>query len=113
MTVYDSDGNIRFSEHLKSGGATGTSWPEQIASHTESKGIADPRIQSGDRVVFSDASKAPCNGCKGNMNNASAAKNLSIEYYWRDKKGKLRKWVTYPEKARLSIFRRNRTCNRG
>lgn len=50
------------------------SWPEQITSHTESKGIKDPRIQRGDRVVFTEATLPPCKGCKGNMNMAAANK---------------------------------------
>lgn len=81
MTVYSETGDVRFTEHLKSGGATGKSWPEQIASHTESKGIGDPRIQRGDRVVFTEASRPPCPGCKGKMNNAAANKKLNIEYH--------------------------------
>lgn len=58
ITVYDSKGNIRYGpEHVVSGGAQGTSWPQQIASHTESKSIIDPRIQPGDHIVYSNATK--------------------------------------------------------
>jgi RHS repeat-associated protein len=108
MTVYDPEGNVRFSDDLRSGGATGTSWPEQIASHTESKGVLDPRIQPGDRVVFTDATLPPCYGCRGNMNDAAAAKNLNIEYHWNKDGAPQRPWKTNPEKAAKAIRNRNR-----
>jgi hypothetical protein len=107
MTVFDSDGTKRFSEKLTSGGATGRSWPEQISSHTESKGIRDSRIQTGDRVVFTDGKLRPCNGCRGNLNDAAVAKKLDIEYHWSDPKtGRLRSWFTTPKKAAKTIARR-------
>ncbi|NTY35915.1 RHS repeat-associated core domain-containing protein [Burkholderia diffusa] len=107
MTVYAPDGTMRFTEALKSGGATGTSWPEQIASHTESKGIIDPRIQSGDRVVFTDATLPPCSGCRGNMNVAAASKNLTVEYHWADGKGQSGSWFTDADKGAKAVARRN------
>ena len=43
------------------------------------------------------------------MNNASAALDLVIEYYWKDAKtGKIKKWETNPKKARIAIRRRER-----
>ncbi|WP_211470338.1 RHS repeat-associated core domain-containing protein [Collimonas humicola] len=103
MTVYAPDGSTRFTEPLTSGGATGPSWPEQIASHTESKGVRDPRIKTGDRVVFTNATMTPCSGCRGNMNDASVAQRLDIEYYWNDGNGKSGIWKTDPKKAEKAV----------
>ncbi|WCM93954.1 DUF6531 domain-containing protein [Acidovorax sp. NCPPB 2350] len=108
ITVYAPDGSIRYSEPLVSGGATGPSWPEQIASHTESKSIGDPRIQPGDRVVYTDASLPACSGCKGNMNNAAAAKGLNIEYRWTDADGNSGTWKTNTKSATKAVNARNR-----
>ncbi|WCM98319.1 DUF6531 domain-containing protein [Acidovorax sp. GBBC 1281] len=108
ITVYAPDGSIRYSEPLVSGGATGPSWPEQIASHTESKSIIDPRIKPGDRVVYTDASLPACSGCKGNMNNAAAAKGLNIEYHWTDADGNSGSWRTNTKAARKAVNARNR-----
>ncbi len=108
ITVYAPDGSVRYSEPLVSGGATGRSWPEQIASHTESKSIRDPRIQPGDRVVYTEASLPACSGCRGNMNNAAAEKGLSIEYYWSDGDGKSGSWTTNAEAAQKAVDARNR-----
>jgi hypothetical protein len=112
MTVYKPDNTVRFTEPLTSGNATGSSWPEQIASHTESKGVLDPKIQRGDRVVFTDATRPACPGCRGNMNNAAATKNITIEYNWNNGKGKSGQWKTDPEKARRSIAARTRSAAR-
>ena len=107
MSVFSSDGTLRFAEELRSGGATGRSWPAQIASHTESKGVNDPRIQCGDRLVFENATLPPCPGCRGNMNNMAAAKGLVINYSWTDSDGKSGTWSTNPKKASKAIKSRN------
>ncbi|MDA8455335.1 DUF6531 domain-containing protein [Acidovorax sp. GBBC 3334] len=108
ITVYAPDGTIRYSEPLVSGGATGPSWPEQIASHTESKSIIDARIQPGDKVVYTNASLPACSGCKGNMNNAAAAKGLNIEYHWTDADGNSGSWRTNTKTAKKAVNARNR-----
>ncbi|RZS76780.1 RHS repeat-associated protein [Phyllobacterium myrsinacearum] len=111
ISVYDSKGDLRYTEALKSGGTNPgrtLSWPEQIMTHTESASIFNERIQPGDRVIYTEARLPPCFGCRGNMNDAAVNKNISIEYNWVDKNGVAHQWKTDPQKAAKALAKRER-----
>ena len=118
MHIYETHSStdpICDAVELASGGGEGKGslpWPEQILLHTEAKGLRDPRIRQGNKVVFTNATRPPCPGCKGHMNNAAAALDLVIEYFWQDEDGQKHSWKTDPKKAKKAVARRQRRAKK-